>query len=261
MLLDPDRIPDDERTCAWMLVQLRWPDGPVCGGCGHRGASLLRARPRVLSCHTCGQHRSVTAGTPLHGCRISLHRILRAAALLAQEDSISARGLGRALGIDKDSAWRLAHRLRAGLVLDPSRLRPPLTPFAWPLVGRVRSRDVPPHQPAILLQDAERHLGYLASSDPFVLRNWADRHGVALLPAKRLLLNDPAQRLKAILRRTHHGVSSRWVERYAQAVAEWVNTRLDLGAPDLATLQRTLHWPSAGWRGLVPSKPYRLEPA
>lgn len=260
MLLDPDRLPTDERVCAWMLVQLRWPDGAVCRRCGHRGMAILRCRPRVLACHACGAQRSVTAGTPLHGCRLSLRRILQAAALVARPDSISARALGRALRIDKDSAWRLAHRLRVGHDRGPSPLIPPLLPF--PAALPVRSEG--PFRwlhvaggslPALFLFDGSCRLRVsVYGTTAHAARTWADEHRLTLLPTTDVLQNRILDHVQHTLGSTHHQVTGRWIERYVHAFAVWSNARIDGAAADLATLQHTLARRGTGWSAIPPSR-------
>ena len=63
-LLEFQHLFPDEVACARHLERIRWPEGFECPSCGRVGDPWrLQARPRVLECHQCGHHVSLTAGT------------------------------------------------------------------------------------------------------------------------------------------------------------------------------------------------------
>lgn len=89
---------DNEEACQRYLVESRWPDGYACPRCGHDEAYDLTSR-RLLKCKKCTYQASVTAGTVLHGTRLSLHEWFGAAYLVATHTpGISAVQLQRQLG-------------------------------------------------------------------------------------------------------------------------------------------------------------------
>lgn len=107
----------EEQACAEQLVRLRFPEGYCCP-CGSRRYRHRRDRPRALVCKTCGASRSVTAGTLLHGTHLPLSKWFDAARCFSWLKGISARRLAARLGVDKESAWQLLHRIRAALRSD-----------------------------------------------------------------------------------------------------------------------------------------------
>jgi hypothetical protein len=138
------RFPDDAACARWLLAK-RWPDGFRCPACGHdKGWELGRER-LTLQCAACERQVSVTAGTVLHGSHLGLRAWFLAAWLVAAHtNGISARQLGRQLGLGSyKSAWLLVRKLRRAMV-DPGR---------EPLAGLVevdesslpfRAKDAPP---------------------------------------------------------------------------------------------------------------------
>ena len=60
-----------EEACVHYLAELRWPDGYACPRCSHDQAYELTSRP-IYKCKDCHYQVSVTAGTVLHGTRLSM---------------------------------------------------------------------------------------------------------------------------------------------------------------------------------------------
>src|SRR5680860_1209765 len=74
-------------------------------------------RPGVYKCRDCRKPFSVTVGTLMERSKIPLNKWLAAMALMtASKKGVSAHQLHRQLGITYESAWFLAHRLRAAMV-------------------------------------------------------------------------------------------------------------------------------------------------
>src|SRR6516162_11947529 len=141
-------------------VQRRFPDdarlrglpgggavvgGFVCPECGGPRACLLVTKKHTYQCSACHRQTAVTAGTVMHGSKLSLTVWFWAAYLMAtHSNGISARQLWRQLGLGSyKSAWLLCAKLRRAMV-DPAR---------DPLSGLVevdetqiayRTRDDPP---------------------------------------------------------------------------------------------------------------------
>ena len=115
------RFPDDA-ACAVFLAAARWPGGFVCPACGGLRACLLVTKADTYQCSACHKQTSVTAGTVMHGSKLSLTVWFWAAYLMAtHSNGISARQLWRQLGLGSyKSAWLLAAKLRRAMV-DPER--------------------------------------------------------------------------------------------------------------------------------------------
>ena len=106
-----------EAACVRYLVESRWPDGYACPQCGHPEAYELTSRP-VYKCKRCNYQVSVTAGTVLHGTRLSLRDWFSAAYLVATHTpGISAVQLQRQLGLKRyETTWGLLQKLRRAMV-------------------------------------------------------------------------------------------------------------------------------------------------
>ena len=87
-----------DADCLEYLERLRWPEGFVCLGCGHREG--WRLGDDRFMCAACGDRTSVTASTIFHRTRTPLTTWFTAIWLFATgKGGISALGLKRALGI------------------------------------------------------------------------------------------------------------------------------------------------------------------
>ena len=119
------RFPD-EAACARWLFEKRWPQGFRCPGCGHDKGWELGRGTLLVECARCHQQTSVTAGTVLHRSHLPLRTWFLAAWLVATHtNGISARQLGRQLGLGSyKTAWLLLQKLRRAMV-DPDRSRWP----------------------------------------------------------------------------------------------------------------------------------------
>jgi transposase-like protein len=105
----------DEQTCIDAIVELRWPDGPICPKCGHNEQYYL-ATQRRWKCKQCKRQFSVKVGTIFEDSAIPLEKWLIALWMLVNcRNGISSYEVGRALGITQKSAWFVLHRLRLAL--------------------------------------------------------------------------------------------------------------------------------------------------
>ena len=106
-----------DEACVEYLAESRWPDGYACPRCGHPEAYELTSRP-VYKCKKCRYQVSVTAGTVLHGTRLSLRDWFSAAYLIATHTpGISAVQLQRQLGLTRyETAWGRLQKLRRAMV-------------------------------------------------------------------------------------------------------------------------------------------------
>lgn len=112
----------NEAACAAWLSAARWPEGFRCPACGHDHAWELDTKPWTYECAKCRRQTSVTAGTVMHGSKLSLTVWFWAAYLMAtHSNGLSARQMGRQLGLGSyKSAWLLCAKLRRAMV-NPTR--------------------------------------------------------------------------------------------------------------------------------------------
>ena len=121
MLLDKTST---EARCRQWLTELRWPNGVLCDACGH-SVYMVKSRPEAFECRHCRHQFSLRSGTPLHGSHLSLRLWLVALYMIATASKgISARQLGRWLGVPYKTAWHLNHRIRSMMLTVPHRGEP-----------------------------------------------------------------------------------------------------------------------------------------
>src|SRR3954467_12065122 len=114
-LLEAIRYFADRDVANDFVASLRWPDGPVCPGCGGVEYSYLTTR-RVWKCKECKRQYSVKVGTVFEDSPLGLDKWLPAVWLVANsKNGISSHELGRALGITQKSAWFMVHRIRLAM--------------------------------------------------------------------------------------------------------------------------------------------------
>jgi transposase-like protein len=121
--LDQPMFKDDDAARAY-LESVHWPDGPICPHCGERErVTRLHGkahRAGVVQCNNCREQFTVTIGTVMERSKIPLHKWVLAMHLLcASKKGMSAHQLHRMLGVTYQTAWFLAHRLRAAMA-DPN---------------------------------------------------------------------------------------------------------------------------------------------
>lgn len=114
------RVFPDDAACAAYLESVRWPDGFVCGACGHKDEPY-RFRTRssvVLRCRGCKKNTSLTAGTVMRSSHTPLSVWFWGAYLMTtQTPGQSALQFQRQLGLSRyETAFTMLHKLRAGMV-------------------------------------------------------------------------------------------------------------------------------------------------
>lgn len=102
-----------EAQCEAALMQVRWPTGFRCPGCGHSGHCLLPSRARkTFQCNACHQQTSLIAGTLFQGTNLPLTTWFLAIYLVSQaKTGLSALALKRHLGVSYPTAWLMHHKL------------------------------------------------------------------------------------------------------------------------------------------------------
>src|SRR3954467_13156135 len=114
-LLEAIRYFADRDVANDFVASLRWPDGPVCPGCGGVEYSYLTTR-RLWKCKECKKQTSVKVGTIFEDSALGLDKWLPAVWLIANsKNGISSHELARALGITQKSAWFMLHRIRLAM--------------------------------------------------------------------------------------------------------------------------------------------------
>ena len=105
----------DEKSCPQALINPRWPDGFICGCCGHRKGWLLQTR-HVYECACCRQHTSATAGALLHNTKLPLAKWFWCIYwMLTDKGGISALRLTKLTGVSWVTTHRMLRKLRVAM--------------------------------------------------------------------------------------------------------------------------------------------------
>lgn len=117
-----DPIYSDPEAAREHFEAIRWPNGPFCPHCGNADQDRVTklqgqsTRPGVYKCKECRKPFSVTVGTLMERSKIGINKWLAAMHMMtASKKGVSAHQLHRILGITYESAWFMAHRLRAAM--------------------------------------------------------------------------------------------------------------------------------------------------
>lgn len=101
--------------CITFLEHLRWGNKPKCPYCTSDNTRPLPNTKRH-QCRTCNTSFSVTVRTIFHRTRLPLQKwFLAISIILNAKKGISARQLGRDLNVNKDTAWRMAMKIRTAM--------------------------------------------------------------------------------------------------------------------------------------------------
>ena len=102
--------------CIRHLEHVRWGDKPKCPYCTSFNTTPLPTEKRY-HCNTCNTSFSVTVRTIFHQTHLPLQKwFLAIAIILNAKKGIAARQLGRDLHVNKDTAWRMAMKIRDAMV-------------------------------------------------------------------------------------------------------------------------------------------------
>ncbi len=106
---------DSDDDCRLYLERLRWPEGVICPECDSDSISRIKTRSQY-DCNSCRHRFSVTSGTIMHDTHLSMRKWFLAIYLIIEgKKGISARQLGRTIGVAYKTAWFLSHRIREAL--------------------------------------------------------------------------------------------------------------------------------------------------
>ena len=110
------------------LEALRWSAGRVCPHCGvvNESGAVNSKSPEhkgLYHCNACKKTFTVTVGTLFERSHIPLNKWLMAFHLFsASKKGMSAKQLERMLGVSYKSAWFMAHRIRAAMTTEPTKM-------------------------------------------------------------------------------------------------------------------------------------------
>src|ERR671927_497905 len=100
-----------EAACRQALFAMRWREGLACPGCGGRSFCQLKTR-RLFQCDRCKRQVRLTAGTVFQDTKLPLTTWFAAIYHLTQgKNGISSIELGRRLGVKRQTAWLVKHKL------------------------------------------------------------------------------------------------------------------------------------------------------
>jgi len=109
-------FPTDDACLDWILAN-RWPDGVVCQKCQKVTSHYRIAGRPCYSCEFCGSHVYPMAGTIFQSTHLPLRQWFYAFSQMAvTRCGVSARQLGRDLGIRPNTALRIWRQIRSILV-------------------------------------------------------------------------------------------------------------------------------------------------
>src|SRR5437763_1390180 len=116
------RFPDND-ACLEYLKAKFYPDGTACPKCGKASRFHRITGRSAYSCQFCGHHVYPTASTIFHKSTTSLQLWFWAIYLVsASKCGISAKQLGREIGVTYKTAWRMLKQIRSLLDQDDDRL-------------------------------------------------------------------------------------------------------------------------------------------
>src|SRR4051812_2172539 len=100
-----------EEACRKTLFAMRWREGLACPACGNGGFCALKTR-KLFQCNRCKKQGRLTAGTVFQDTKLPLTAWFVAIYHLAQgKNGISSIELGRRLGVKRQTAWLIKHKL------------------------------------------------------------------------------------------------------------------------------------------------------
>lgn len=108
----------DQKSCIEHLESVRWANGVICPYCDSKN-NYPRTSDFRHHCNDCQKSFSVTIGTLFHDTRIPLQKwFLAISLILNAKKGISSRQLSRDLEVNKDTAWRMAMKIRESMQSD-----------------------------------------------------------------------------------------------------------------------------------------------
>jgi len=107
--------------CLAHIEKVRWGDTPTCPYCKSPNQTPMPKEIRY-HCNNCNTSFSVTVGTIFHHTHLPLQKwFLAISIILNAKKGLSARQLGRDLHVNKDTAWRMAMKIRQAMTQHEQR--------------------------------------------------------------------------------------------------------------------------------------------
>ena len=104
-----------EDACRKALFAMRGRQGLTCPACGHEGFCQLKTRAR-FPCNRCKRQVRLTAGTVFPATKLPLTTWFAAIYhLTPSKNGIRSIELGRRLGVKRQTAWLMKHKLRRAM--------------------------------------------------------------------------------------------------------------------------------------------------
>ncbi len=111
----------DEQTAIDLFTSVRWPDGVICPRCKSARTKQI-AKQNRHNCNDCRRQFSVRTGTIFERSKIPLRKWFYALYLFQiARKGVSSIQLGKELGIEQKSAWRMLHKIREAMAPDPEQ--------------------------------------------------------------------------------------------------------------------------------------------
>ena len=106
-------FPADRAAEGW-IASIRWPSGPVCPHCRATNIQSGAKHPNMsYRCRQCRRFFSVRTGTVLQHSKLRARKwVLATHMMTAGIEGWPVAELHRHLGLSRNSAWHLAHRIR-----------------------------------------------------------------------------------------------------------------------------------------------------
>jgi len=106
----------NEEKCFSYIFDIKYPNGFTCTNC--HSPNYLLIKNRTVRCKNCRKDTSLTAGTIFQNSKLTLMDLFRASWwMVVQKNGVSAKGLGRILGLDYKTAWVWLHKFRRVMVI------------------------------------------------------------------------------------------------------------------------------------------------
>jgi transposase-like protein len=105
-----------EAECIAFLEEIRWHGTPICPYCKSTHVTSLPKEQRH-HCNNCNTSFSVTVGTIFHGRHAPLQKwFLAISLILNAPKGMSAQQLASDLGVNRNTAWSMAMRIRNAMI-------------------------------------------------------------------------------------------------------------------------------------------------
>lgn len=99
--------------CISHIEKVKWGDTPICPYCKSSNQTPLKSEKKRYHCNNCNTSFSVTVRTIFHHTHLPLQKwFLAISIIINAKKGLSARQLGRDLNVNKDTAWRMAMKIR-----------------------------------------------------------------------------------------------------------------------------------------------------